>query len=85
MKVALKNDTVILLLTHFIDDLILEEFRKIRSDVVDQFDTYLIYNTTEESSPACIPDDINAFRFHQKDLPMFHTFLHLHRLGPFWN
>lgn len=63
-----KPDSVVLLMTHFIDDIILGQYRKLKSDLAASCDVVLLYNLTEEHKPKAVPEDVRCFRFHIDDI-----------------
>lgn len=64
--------TVFLFQTHFLDPVILQEFRKLQREAASLGDVKLLYNTTEVPLPRNVPADVDVFTFNVRDL---------HRLG----
>lgn len=65
---AQRPGTVILYQTHFVDPVILAEYRKLKRDAGGFGAVKLLYNTTEAPLPADLPADVEAAPFHARDL-----------------
>lgn len=63
-----RNSTAILFMTHFVDEMILGEYRKIKAEASAYGDVILLCNTTEMRVPPAIPADVTAFLFDKTDI-----------------
>ena len=62
-----KSPVVVLFMTHFIDETIVAQVRKLKREAPPGHDVVLLYNTTERL-PGEPPADIDLFRFDERDL-----------------
>lgn len=62
------NPTVIIYMTHFIDDIVIGEYRKLKAEAGPGYDVKLVYNSTISFLPVAVPPDVDLFRFDIRDL-----------------
>lgn len=65
---AQRPSTAILYQTHFIDPVILGEYRKLKREAGVFGNVRLLYNTTETPLPRDLPADVEVFAFNAGDL-----------------
>ncbi|WP_142847692.1 hypothetical protein [Telmatospirillum sp. J64-1] len=66
-----RPSTAVLFLTHFVDETILAEYRKLKREAREEGqkrDVYLVYNTTEHFTSLEVPSDVDVFRFDAADI-----------------
>lgn len=67
MHIAASSPTAILFCAHFVDDVILAQYRKLKREAPPGHEVILLHNITDHP-PAVVPADVSMFCFDQDDL-----------------